>query len=805
MLLVDRELRVVDCNQAAVEAYGYPRAELLERSLVDLRALEARAEIPAQLARAKLETTRFSTIERSRDGTQFPVESSWTVSEQSGSWLLLVQARLLVNGERTLQKRNAACLAALNQSLRVASEPLEIMRMASETIARHLEVSRVVFLALDEPTGLASVLFERGGGPGSSLATAYQTEMSTDAELESLRIGLPVAVEDARSDPRAAARAEIYRDLEVGSLLHVPFMNGGRLEFVLAVARVEPGRWSGRDVEVLEQAAARVWARLERVDSERRLRESEDRFRTMAQSVPATIWSATPDGTISFHNERWQTYSGLSADTAALDWPRLVLHPDDYRRCVSAWRRALATGEHLQIEMRARRADGVYRWFLARASPVRDPGGRVIAWFGSTTDIDDNKRIETELRSSQERLNQALAREAELRAAAEEANRLKDEFVATVSHELRTPLHAIVGWAAVLDRSPPSSDIVAKGIEAISRNARAQAQLIDDLLDVSRAITGKLRLELRPVELVRVIDFALESVRDLAESKRVRIAVERDQEVGPVSGDQGRLQQVVFNLLENAVKFSPEGGLVEVRLCRVGDRARIEVRDSGQGIDPDFLPFVFERFRQADVRGAGWQGGLGLGLAIVRHLVELHGGEVRGESAGLGRGSTFTVDLPMLTPRVGGPGVGPRSRVEPVRLDGIRVLVVDDDPDARQLIALMLEEAGARAATAGSVAEALEFFAQARPDLVLSDIAMPGEDGFALLRAIRGLTPEQGGQVPVAAVTAYAGADDRLRILVEGFDLHLPKPVEPAELIAAVESLVGGTRRGGRFRVEPRP
>jgi PAS domain S-box-containing protein len=401
---------------------------------------------------------------------------------------------------------------------------------------------------------------------------------------------------------------------------------------------------------------------------------------------------------------------------------------------------------------------------------------------------------------------QALAREKEARMDAEAANRLKDEFLSTLSHELRTPLTAILGWSKLLLEGDTDSIQRVQALKTIARNAQSQTQLINDLLDVSRIITGKLRLDVNPCELQPVIEAAVEGVRPAAEAKAVRLQVLFDPRAGQVLGDPDRLQQIVWNLLSNAIKFTPGGGRVEIRLERIDSHLEIAVSDTGVGIGHDFLPHVFDRFRQADGSTTREHGGLGLGLAIVRHLVELHGGTVRAQSAGEGLGSTFAVTLPLAAAhdRQGLPGSmerrqstarGDKSvRVAP-SLDGLRVLVVDDESDTRSLVTTMLERCGAEVKAVASAGDALECVESWKPTVMVADIGMPYEDGYALVRKLRSLPKKRGGQTPALALTAYARTEDRVRALSAGYQVHLAKPIDPAELAAAVASLAGRESR----------
>jgi PAS domain S-box-containing protein len=411
----------------------------------------------------------------------------------------------------------------------------------------------------------------------------------------------------------------------------------------------------------------------------------------------------------------------------------------------------------------------------------------------------DNARLFETAQRARAEAEQAASENARLYREAQESSRLKDEFLATVSHELRTPLTAILGWAHMLRTEQFNGDSAVKAFETIERNARAQAQLIDDLLDVSRIITGKLRIDIRPVDPNFFIETAIEAVSPAAEAKGVRLQKVMDTGVVSVAGDPVRLQQVIWNLLANAVKFTPRGGRVQIRLERVNSHVEIAVSDNGAGIAPDFLPHVFDRFRQADQRITRRHGGLGLGLAIVRHLVELHGGTVKAESAGLEQGSTFTVLLPVApvhSAEARGGRVHPSARDTlpsfecTDRLDGLKVLVVDDEPDARELLKAGLGRCGAEVVLAGSASAALEAIAVSVPDLLISDIGMPGEDGYELIRRVRSLPAASGGRLPAIALTAYARTEDRLQALRSGYQMHVPKPVELAELVAVAASLV---------------
>ncbi|HLA11421.1 MAG TPA: ATP-binding protein [Pyrinomonadaceae bacterium] len=397
-----------------------------------------------------------------------------------------------------------------------------------------------------------------------------------------------------------------------------------------------------------------------------------------------------------------------------------------------------------------------------------------------------------ELQKSEEAREQLLLRAERALAEAEAANRIKDEFLATLSHELRTPLTSLLGWACLLRGGERDENLLTQGLDAIDRNARAQAQLIDDLLDVSRIVSGKLNLNVRPVDVSSVIEAAINVVRPAADAKSLKLEF-KPQGFGAISADPARLQQIIWNLLSNAVKFTPQGGRIRVRLEQNGTHVKVSINDTGQGIGLEFLPRVFDRFRQADSSTTRGYGGLGLGLAIVRHLVELHGGTVWAESEGLGKGATFSVMFPLLPERVEPltSQSGEYYQLAPRSLDGLRVLVVDDEPEARQIISTVISRTGAEVKVCESVPEAMRALVEWRPDILMSDIAMPGEDGYSLISKVRSLPLDQGGGIPAAAFTAYARDEDRQRALEAGYQMHIAKPISSVQLVTMIARLAG--------------
>jgi hypothetical protein len=530
--------------------------------------------------------------------------------------------------------------------------------------------------------------------------------------------------------------------------------------------------------------------------AEEALQRSEALFRHLADAMPQIVWTARPDGYIDYYNQRWYAFTGFPEGHGPELWASL-LHPDDVKPRFERFFSSIASGRPFQIEYRLRdQKTGGYRWFLGRAVAIRDDAGQITRWFGTCTDIDSLKR------SEQERTH-LLQREQAARAEAERANRLKDEFLATVSHELRTPLNAVMGWAKMLRAKLLDGDREAHAIEAIERNAVALTHIIEDLLDVSRIVAGSLNLASEPVEVATVLEAALEAVAPLASDSNIDLRMLGTPWPGEqVRGDADRLRQVFVNLLTNAVKFTPQGGQVTVTAARVDGWIQVDVSDTGKGIHPDFLPHVFEAFRQGDGGTSRQYTGLGLGLAIVRQLVELQGGTVAAASPGERLGATFTVQLPVAdaaaaTGRTRSglqapPANAPASREPDVRLDGVRILVVDDNSDGRTLTSLVLTQCGAHVREVTSAREAIAALGEERPDVIVSDIGLPDEDGYALLREIREQEAIRGGFLPVVALTGYARTEDRSRTLNAGFQAHVAKPFEPDDLVSTIAALIRG-------------
>ncbi|MEH2211387.1 PAS domain-containing protein [Nostoc sp.] len=512
------------------------------------------------------------------------------------------------------------------------------------------------------------------------------------------------------------------------------------------------------------------------------LQESEARLKLAYKATQSGLWDWDITRNRTHVSEEYINLFGLDPTTKEITYELWLslLHPDD---CTSANETVSCTiqqqQEHYEDEFRTIHPDGI-RWLAARGQVFYDAAGNAVRMVGNVQDITDRKQAEIE----RDRL---LQLEQAARAEAERANRIKDEFLAVLSHELRSPLNPILGWTKLLQTRKFSEAKTAEALATIERNAKLQTQLIDDLLDVAKILRGKLSIEATPVNLASVIESAIDTVNTAALSKSI-VLHSILPNIGRVCGDSNRLQQIVWNLLSNAIKFTPKGGRVETRLERVEDRAQIIVSDTGKGINSDFLPYIFESFRQEDVSITRKYGGLGLGLAIVRQLVEAHGGTIAADSPGEGLGATFTVQLPLLNieSEIKQPDELPQPALE---LTGIRVLTVDDDPDARELLTVLLTEYGATVLTVTSAAEVLANLESFQPDVLVSDIGMPEVDGYSLIQQIRTLTPEKGGEIPAIALTAYARVDDYERAIISGYQRHVSKPLDPEELVQSVVAL----------------
>jgi PAS domain S-box-containing protein len=526
--------------------------------------------------------------------------------------------------------------------------------------------------------------------------------------------------------------------------------------------------------------------------------ESESRYRALAEMCPDVMY-VNVGGRICYVNAAAVQFFGAQDPDELLGRsPVDLAAPESKSRVAARGRQLKEIGQSLPV--------ATEEWVRLDGSRVPvEATAAVVPWRG-TTGILVMLRDISDRRKAEEERTQLLASERSARSAAERASRMKDEFLATLSHELRTPLTAILGWSQILVRGRTTAEEMAHGLETIDRNARAQTKLVEDLLDMSSIMSGKLRLDMQLLAPVSFVEAAIETIKPTAEAKRIRLDRNLDSRTGPLWGDVNRLQQVVWNLLTNAVKFTPEGGSVQVALERVDSHVLISVSDTGQGISADFLPYVFDRFRQADATIRRRHSGLGIGLAIVKQLVELHGGEVHVQSSGEGQGATFVVTLPLAVVLD-----RPQADLQPatlhasgslvdgsaIDLSGLKVLVVDDEPDACRMVKWVLNQSHADVITASSANEAMPLVESAAPDILISDIGMPDVDGYEFMRRIRALEADRGGNVRAIALTAFARPEDHAKSLEVGYSVHISKPIAPEALTATVATLAGRMRQPG--------
>jgi len=704
------------------------------------------------------------------------------------------------------------------------SDTVEALVRIHTALNEDLDVERIAQRLVDETTSHTSA---RAGAFHYSARGAMHVAFSgaMRAELTALGPGSPLltrvfgGIGAVRIDD--VAREQAKAPAGVRSLLAVPVIaRTGAVAGALVLVNERPRAFDDHDEELAAVTARHAGAALENArlfeemrDARRRaelaeleLRAGEARMRLALDSAGLGTWDYNPMTGALRWDDRSRALFGLDPQ-APVSYTVFLsrIHPEDRARVDAAVKHALdpSSDGSYECEHRAIAPDGSMRWIASRGQAFVE-NGRPVRFIGVMRDVSAKRAVEEERAALLDRERAARAEAESARARAEAASRAKDEFLATVSHELRNPLNAILGWSRVLlDESAelPSAQ-QRKGLEVIARNAKAQVQLVEDILEVSRIITGKLRLSTGPVEVKGVVEAAVDTVRAAAQAKGVVIETSFRALPDWIIADEDRIQQVLWNLLTNAVKFTPKGGRVQLAAHSREEEVEIIVTDSGEGIPKDFLPFVFDRFRQADGSTTRLHGGLGLGLAIARHLVELHGGTIRADSEGKGKGAVFTVRLPFQAvpqSEAGSTRVPAAARTAPqigadAPLAEVHVLILDDEEDMRELIAMILEHAGAKVTRAPTVEAALQALASDCPHVAVSDLAMPGEDGYDFVRRVRASEHAHVRTVPLVAMTAYARAEDRHRVLEAGFQRHVAKPIEPAELVAALAEIASGPR-----------
>lgn len=728
-------------NPAYARMHGYGIEELTSKNLLDLYPAREHQNIQGAIQRAN-ETghTQLETVHLRKDGTEFPVFLDMTaVHDEHGALLYRI-----VN--TTDISRRIAAEKALRQSeeqLHTITENLNIATWnwdpQTDTMLYQRNLS--VLFGLDQPI-MRMADFEAQLNPEDALRVEAAVQ-----EALSNRIGF---------DIEFRLRQQSGRVRWFGCKA-APVGDGDDLRLV------------GVNFEITS-----------RKQVEQAIRESEERFRTMADSAPVFIWMAGPDRQRFYFNQPWLEFTGRALQEARDEGWIESVHFDDLDQCVAIYTEAMEQRQPFQVEFRLRRADGSYRWVLDKGEPRYTPDGQYLGYIGSAVDITEQR--------------ETLQREQTARQAAEEASRAKDEFLATISHELRTPLNAILGWTGLLREGALSEDESERALETIERNARAQAQIVEDILDVARIITGKLSLNLKPLDMLPVVQGAIAAVQLSANAKKLTLTATLPT-AAPIEGDPTRLQQIVLNLLANAIKFTPPGGKIHLELARRRSQWDLTVTDTGIGIAPDFLEHVFDRFRQADASSTRQHGGLGLGLALVSHLVQGHGGSVSAISEGVGKGATFRVTLPVPESTLRSESAQSGELKTPQQpLAGCTLLAVDDAPDTLDFVAFVLRRAGAEVITARSAAEARQRLLEHEFDSLVCDLGMPEEDGYSLVHWLREQPNPRLARLPVLALTAYAGNDIESRLREASFNAFVAKPFETPEFVDAVKGVLSQPR-----------
>jgi PAS domain S-box-containing protein len=711
----------------------------------------------------------------------------------------------------TDSKRAELCsqfLSALDLALGRSVDPDEIVHLATSKLGAFLEARACHVGEIDLAAGMSIVRARWEGWlrDGLSLVGVYNIDdYVSPAFREALAAGEMAIVEDIVTDPRTHDYVSANSALAVRASLSMPVFHENEWRATVTVIDSRPRRWRPDEIQLVRDVAARLWLAVTKARSLEALRESERRAkRTLTDQMLAGVVSVDWTRKLTMVNRRYCDITGYDEGELLRMSLADLTHPDDWSRSSELHRRLFESGDGFFIEERYRRKDGAEIWINSHTSALRGALGDVEASVSVIIDVTDRKRVDEELATAKNRMAADLTALRTAYEQADAATRAKDEFLAVVSHELRSPLSAMLGYARLLGAEPNDPERVRQTAEIIERNGKAQVRLIEDLLDTGRIISGKLKLELRSVDLAGLVARAVDVVRPEAQAKGIELAQRLEPSLLEVAGDPDRLEQVVWNLLSNAVKFTGKGGRVDVSLERRDDHAEIVVRDTGKGMEPHVLLHMFERFWQGDMSSARRAGGLGLGLPLVKDLVELHGGTVAAASPGTNRGATFIVRLPVRAHQRARPEPGgahpPRAPLEAAQLPGVRVVVVDDNEDIRAILALMLKRCGAEAVAVDSGREARELLARppgGQPfDLLICDIGMPQEDGYQVIRRVRASRDTSG--LPAIALTAYGRAEDRVRALKAGFQSHITKPIDPEALVATIRDVLDRFGPSGR-------
>ncbi len=760
---------VTSWNPAAERMYGYAAADAIGQSLrliIPPELWDEEQDVLARVWRGE-RVEPYETVRVCKDGRRLDVAlTASAIRSPEGTIVGVSKLARDITARKRLEARDAF-LVNLDDTLRPLTEAADITLTAASALGRHLGVNRCAYATVedDQDTFILTGNYN-DGVPG--IVGRYTFRQFGEECVRLLRAGAPYVVSDANADPRiAAADRPSYGATAIRAVTCVPILKQQRLVAAMAVHSAVPRQWDDTDVELVQRVASRCWESIERARVTGHLRESERQFRDLANSIANLAWMARPDGWIYWYNDKWYEYTGTTPhQMEGWGWQR-VHDPAVLADVVARWRQSIATGEPFEMVFPLRGVDGQFRRFLTRVNPVRDADGNVVRWFGTNTDVEAERR-------ATEANNLLRAREQAARREAESANRAKDEFLAMLGHELRNPLSPILTALQLMKLRGGDADERERVV--IERQVRHLTRLVDDLLDVSRIARGKVELKREVFEIVDVVAKAIEMASPLLEERTHTLHVDVPRRGLAVTGDSTRLSQVLANLLTNAAKYTGQGGDISVAAAREGEEVVVRVRDNGIGIAPDVLPHVFDLFvqeRQAIDRA---QGGLGLGLTIVRSLVKRHGGTVVASSAGTGKGSEFVVRLPRTDSAVRSE-TGRRLPVDASAAPRVgRVLVVDDNADAADMLVQALTAHGYTAQAAYDAPQALRLAGEVRPDVAFVDIGLPVMDGYELAAQLR--QDPALARMRLIAVTGYGQASDRARALAAGFETHLVKPVE---------------------------
>lgn len=787
---VDREHRYRFVNRKYFEWFGKEPSEIIGKHLLEIIGEKAYKMMQPHLKRvfAGEKFTYEQLVNYGWVESRFVQIDFLPDFEADGKTVKGYYALVQDIDERKRRESHLELLAEIGEEFATLLTAEEIMTAVGTKIGKYLNVSACLFGEINLNENLVTV--QSAWNPNSVIPDVIGVHKLSEFVSEEFQAaaqrGEIIAIDNTQTDSRTDAQN--YAAFNIHSFVSIPFRRAGEWKYLITINDTKPRQWSKDELELIREVSSRTFPRIERANAEAALRESEERLRLATNAAEMFSWETD----VVAQKIKWSENAAEIIGCAPEDLPnhtdggQFFVLPEDKENLDFEFQQILKEGiTNYIFEFRGNEPEADRKFWQAQGLIIYDEKKNPLRIVGVTQNITARKRAEKE----RERL---LESERLARHEAENANRLKDEFLATVSHELRTPLNAILGWASIARKNPADAETTDRALEIIERSARQQNQIIADILDVSRIITGKLHLNIMPVNLAEVINSAIETVRPTLDAKRIKLETVFDSKASLITGDANRLQQIMWNLLTNAAKFAETDGQISVALRGNGAFAEVTVTDNGIGIEPEFLPFVFDRFRQADGGMNRKHGGLGLGLSIVRHLTEAHGGSVSVESCGKGTGASFTVQFPLNifqninNEKDFSAALSTTNEIQKTEklLNGIRILLVDDEPDALDLAATILRTNGAIVITADSADNALRKLKHNIPDIIISDIGMPDKSGNDLIREIRAL---YGTKIPAIALTAYARPEDRRQVIEAGFDEHFPKPIEADLLVSLIK------------------